>query len=91
MAEGTVSQVLAGDAAWAIVHGDLRERLAGPPGDFADAVVCDPPYELGFMSKRWDGSGVAVDPKTWAAVPSCASATSDSTVHGGASAMPGTR
>jgi hypothetical protein len=31
-----------------------------------DAVVCDPPYELGFMGKRWDKSGVAFDPATWA-------------------------
>jgi hypothetical protein len=31
-----------------------------------DTVVTDPPYELGFMGKRWDASGVAFDPATWA-------------------------
>ena len=24
-----------------------------------DAVVTDPPYELGFMGKKWDASGIA--------------------------------
>lgn len=32
-----------------------------------DAIVCDPPYEIGFMSKRWDSRGVAFDPATWTA------------------------
>jgi DNA modification methylase len=31
-----------------------------------DAIVCDPPYELGFMGRDWDASGVAYDPATWA-------------------------
>tara|TARA_R110000824_G_scaffold86945_2_gene214730 strand:+ start:140 stop:1612 length:1473 start_codon:yes stop_codon:yes gene_type:complete len=31
-----------------------------------DAIVTDPPYELGFMGKGWDSSGVAYDPATWA-------------------------
>jgi len=30
-------------------------------------VVCDPPYELGFMGKSWDGTGVAYQVKTWLA------------------------
>jgi DNA modification methylase len=30
-----------------------------------DSIVCDPPYELGFMGKSWDKSGVAFDPETW--------------------------
>lgn len=31
-----------------------------------DTICTDPPYELGFMGKRWDASGVAFDPATWA-------------------------
>lgn len=31
-----------------------------------DAIVTDPPYELGFMGKAWDRSGVAFRPETWA-------------------------
>jgi len=30
-----------------------------------DAIVTDPPYELGFMGKSWDASGVAFDLATW--------------------------
>lgn len=30
-----------------------------------DAVVCDPPYELGFMGRAWDSTGVAYDQRTW--------------------------
>jgi site-specific DNA-methyltransferase (adenine-specific) len=30
-----------------------------------DAVVCDPPYELGFMGKSWDASGIAYDVEVW--------------------------
>ena len=30
-----------------------------------DAIVTDPPYELGFMGKSWDASGVAFDVNTW--------------------------
>lgn len=35
------------------------------PENSIDAVVTDPPYELGFMGKSWDGSGVAFDVSTW--------------------------
>lgn len=47
--------------------GDMRETLAAMPECSVDAVVTDPPYELGFMGKAWDSSGVAFDPATWAA------------------------
>jgi len=43
-------------AAWA-------EQYRGEP---YHAMFCDPPYELGFMGKRWDRSGVAFRPETWA-------------------------
>jgi site-specific DNA-methyltransferase (adenine-specific) len=33
-----------------------------------DSCVTDPPYELGFMGKKWDSSGVAFDSETWRAV-----------------------
>lgn len=48
--------------------GDCREILKRIPDDYVDAVVTDPPYELGFMGKKWDSSGVAFDPETWRAV-----------------------
>jgi hypothetical protein len=56
------------DAAGVTVHhGDCREVLADLPAESVDAIVTDPPYELGFMSKSWDSAGVAFDPATWEA------------------------
>src|SRR5690242_11953182 len=48
--------------------GDLREVLPTLEADSIDSCVCDPPYELGFMNKKWDSTGVAFDPATWAHV-----------------------
>lgn len=30
-----------------------------------DSIVTDPPYELGFMGKSWDATGIAYDEKLW--------------------------
>jgi site-specific DNA-methyltransferase (adenine-specific) len=46
-------------------HGDCREVLATLPDASVDSVVTDPPYELGFMGKAWDASGVAYDCALW--------------------------
>lgn len=51
-----------------VLAGDCVATLATFPDASIDAVVTDPPYELGFMGKAWDRSGVAFDPATWAAV-----------------------
>lgn len=48
--------------------GDCRDVLAAMPDASVDSIVTDPPYELGFMGKSWDRSGVAFDPDTWRAV-----------------------
>jgi len=47
-------------------HGDCREVMADMESNSIDAIVTDPPYELGFMGKKWDSSGVAYDPLLWA-------------------------
>ncbi len=51
-----------------IYHGDCLEVLAGLPENSVDTCITDPPYELGFMGKKWDNTGVAFQPETWAAV-----------------------
>lgn len=48
--------------------GDCLEVLAGLPENSVDTCITDPPYELGFMGKKWDSSGVAFQPETWQAV-----------------------
>jgi len=49
-------------------HGDCREVLASLPDCSVDSVVTDPPYELGFMGKAWDGSGIAYSVEMWGEV-----------------------
>jgi DNA modification methylase len=48
-----------------IIVGDCRESMAALPEASVDAVVCDPPYEIGFMGKSWDASGIAYDLEVW--------------------------
>lgn len=48
-----------------IIQGDCVAVMATLPECSLDAIVTDPPYEIGFMSKGWDKSGVAFDPATW--------------------------
>ncbi len=48
-----------------ILLGDCRLRLKDIPNSTIDAVVTDPPYELGFMAKSWDASGVAYNISVW--------------------------
>lgn len=35
------------------------------PDESYDSIVTDPPYELGFMGKGWDSSGIAYDVDVW--------------------------
>jgi len=46
--------------------GDCRDVLATMGDATVDAIVCDPPYELGFMGKSWDASGISYDVTVWA-------------------------
>lgn len=48
-----------------LLHGDCREVLRTLADCSVDSVVTDPPYELGFMGKQWDASGVAYDVDLW--------------------------
>ena len=38
-----------------IHNGDCIETMKAMPPESVDAIVCDPPYGLGFMGKKWDG------------------------------------
>lgn len=44
---------------WRIVHGECSAAMAAMPAASVDAVVCDPPYGIGFMGKTWDGAAIA--------------------------------
>jgi len=45
--------------------GDSREILTRIPTATIHAIVTDPPYELGFMGKTWDSTGIAYDIDLW--------------------------
>jgi len=53
-----------------IVNGDIMRLAAHYHGPKFHAVLCDPPYELGFMNKSWDSRGVSFRAETWAAIRS---------------------
>jgi site-specific DNA-methyltransferase (adenine-specific) len=48
-----------------VFAGDCREVLKTLPDNSVDSIVTDPPYELGFMGKKWDNSGIAYDVTVW--------------------------
>lgn len=48
-----------------VIHGDCRNELELLPDNSIDSIVTDPPYELGFMGKSWDASGIAYDQRVW--------------------------
>ena len=48
-----------------IERGDCLVVLGTLEESSVDAVVTDPPYELGFMGKAWDASGIAYRVELW--------------------------
>lgn len=52
-----------------LYHGDARQVMPELSG--VSAVVTDSPYELGFMGKTWDRSGIAFDPEFWDVALTC--------------------
>ena len=48
-----------------INHANIKEWAANYDGELFDGILCDPPYELGFMGKSWDSSGIAFDVEMW--------------------------
>jgi site-specific DNA-methyltransferase (adenine-specific) len=53
------------DDDFGLFHADCLEVLALLADDSVDSIVCDPPYELGFMGKSWDNKGIAYDVSMW--------------------------
>ena len=49
-----------------INHANIKEWAKNYDGPQFDGILCDPPYELGFMGKSWDSSGIAFDVEMWA-------------------------
>ncbi len=48
-----------------IIHGNSLDVLKTFDENSIDSIVTDPPYELGFMGKKWDSTGVAFNTEIW--------------------------
>lgn len=48
-----------------LYHGNMLDMLDEIEENSIDSIVTDPPYELGFMGKDWDRSGIAYQKETW--------------------------
>jgi DNA modification methylase len=58
-----MTEIVVGNAR--VVLGDCRDVLRTLADSSVDSVVTDPPYELGFMGKSWDFTGIAYDVTVW--------------------------
>ena len=50
---------------YTILHGNNLDILPTLPDNSVDSIITDPPYELGFMGKKWDSSGIAYSVELW--------------------------
>ena len=48
-----------------LINNDCIAAMKEMPDDSVDSIVTDPPYELGFMGKSWDSSGIAFNIEVW--------------------------
>lgn len=48
-----------------LLQGDCVEILKTLPSNSIDAIVCDPPYGIRFMSKEWDDAGDGPAQQEW--------------------------
>jgi len=48
-----------------IHNGNCIDVMRSMPDNSVDSIVTDPPYELGFMGKSWDSSGIAFNVEVW--------------------------
>ena len=48
-----------------LYQGKMQDVLDTFQEESVDCIITDPPYELNFMGKKWDNSGVAFQQETW--------------------------
>jgi len=53
------------DDSVALLNADCVEAMRLLPDNCIDAIVTDPPYELNFMGRKWDGTGIANNVEMW--------------------------
>lgn len=58
-------RLFSGDDKYKLYHGSMLELSEVIEPKSIDSIVTDPPYELNFMGKGWDRSGIAFQKETW--------------------------
>lgn len=48
-----------------LYNGSMLDMLEVIEPNSIDSIITDPPYELNFMNKGWDNSGIAFQKETW--------------------------
>lgn len=48
-----------------LYQGSMLDMLEVIEPNTIDSIITDPPYELNFMNKGWDNSGIAFQKETW--------------------------
>ena len=48
-----------------LICGNNLDELPKLPDNSVHAIITDPPYELGFMGKTWDSTGIAYNTQLW--------------------------
>ena len=48
-----------------IINGCCIETMKRLKSCSISSIITDPPYEISFMGKGWDGSGIAFNTEVW--------------------------
>jgi site-specific DNA-methyltransferase (adenine-specific) len=48
-----------------LYNGDMMDMLDVIEENSITSICCDPPYELNFLSNKWDNTGITLNPETW--------------------------
>ena len=48
-----------------LINGDCIAEMKKMKDNSIDSIVTDPPYEIGFMNKGWDNTGIAYNKDMW--------------------------
>ena len=48
-----------------LINNDCLIAMKDMPNESVAAIVTDPPYELCFMGKKWDNTGIAYNVELW--------------------------
>ncbi len=58
-------KIVESDLDFRLLKGNCLDTLKELPDNSIDSIVTDPPYELGFMGKSWDSTGIAYSVELW--------------------------